>query len=237
MQVATNGAGIGRAADRQNLFQQRGGQVEGDQRGPFGLQREPFWSRVLGEQPGQRAEGLARPRVAATAVKTRTDQWDGAKCRAELDLVSPLAQLLAPTECAAFVSSQKARRLGRDHSFLDAGQHSFGLSERQADRLQPAVSLVELQNLILTDHAVIVCNNPERDLDTHARPKGCLPKRSADPPEPPSTTPDLPCFDMLPTASAWPRPSATAAWRSAMAYSGVSWKRSVKDHCRSTFRV
>jgi hypothetical protein len=37
VQVAANSAGIGGAADRQDLFQQLGSQAEGDQRGPSGL--------------------------------------------------------------------------------------------------------------------------------------------------------------------------------------------------------
>src|SRR3954468_11316217 len=41
------------------------------------------------------------------------------------------------------------------------------------DRLQPVVALVEMQNLVHADHAVVVTNDPELDLNTHAHPNGC----------------------------------------------------------------
>src|SRR3954464_11962430 len=41
------------------------------------------------------------------------------------------------------------------------------------DRLQPVVAPVEMQNLVHADHAVVVTNDPELDLNTHAHPNGC----------------------------------------------------------------
>jgi hypothetical protein len=55
VQVAANGAGIGGAADRQKVFQQLGGQAEGNQRGPFRLEINQFRGGALGEQLAQRA--------------------------------------------------------------------------------------------------------------------------------------------------------------------------------------
>jgi hypothetical protein len=69
---------------------------------------------------------------------------------------------------------QEARCLGGDHALLDAGQQGLGLDERQADRLQAVVTLVEPQDFVIADHAVIVRDDPELELDTHARPTGCL---------------------------------------------------------------
>jgi hypothetical protein len=43
------------------------------------------------------------------------------------------------------------------------------LGERQAERLQPVVGLVEQQKLgVVADHAVVLRDNPELNLDTHA---------------------------------------------------------------------
>jgi hypothetical protein len=81
VQVAANSAGVGGAADRQNLFQQLGSQAEGNQRGPPGFQIQQFRSDVLGEQLAQRAEGLTGRRLTATAVKAvqRDDAEGGTK--------------------------------------------------------------------------------------------------------------------------------------------------------------
>jgi hypothetical protein len=68
---------------------------------------------------------------------------------------------------------QEVRRPGGDDPFLSAGQHRLDLIERQPDRLHAVVALVEMQNLVRADHAVVVTNDPELDLDTQARPNGC----------------------------------------------------------------
>jgi hypothetical protein len=44
------------------------------------------------------------------------------------------------------MSVEKARRLGGDHALLNAGHYGLALAERQPDRLQPVVALVEIQN-------------------------------------------------------------------------------------------
>jgi hypothetical protein len=49
----------------------------------------------------------------------------------------------------------------------------ISVAKRQPDRLHAVVTLVEMQNLVRADHTVVVTNDPELDLDTHARPKGC----------------------------------------------------------------
>src|SRR3954469_3739047 len=84
-----------------------------------------------------------------------------------------LAQQTTAAEITAPMPRQKTCRLGGDHACLDAGQHRLGFVERQTDPLQPVVALVDLQDLALADHAVVVGDNPELDLNTHARPKGC----------------------------------------------------------------
>src|SRR3954454_14120662 len=69
---------------------------------------------------------------------------------------------------------QKTCRLGGDHASLDADQRRLSFIERQTDPLQSVVTLVEMHDLALADHAVVVGHDPELDLNTHARPKGCF---------------------------------------------------------------
>jgi hypothetical protein len=82
-----------------------------------------------------------------------------------------LAQQQAAAEITAPMPRQKTCRLGA--ASLDAGQCRLGFVERQTNHLQPVVALVEMQDLALADHAVVVGDDPELDLNTHARPKGC----------------------------------------------------------------
>ena len=49
--------------------------------------------------------------------------------------------------------------------------NSRGFIERQVHRLQPVLALVEMQDLVLANHAVVVADDPELDLDTNSRPK------------------------------------------------------------------
>jgi hypothetical protein len=84
-----------------------------------------------------------------------------------------LAQQRAAAEITAPMPRQKTCRLGGDHACLDARQHRLGFIERQTDHLQPVVALVEMQDLALADHVVVIGHDPELDLNTHARPKGC----------------------------------------------------------------
>src|SRR5690349_8615766 len=67
---------------------------------------------------------------------------------------------------------QKTCRLGG--ASLDASQRRLRFSERQTDHRQSVVTLVWMQNVDLADHAVVVGNDPELYLNTHARPKGCF---------------------------------------------------------------
>jgi hypothetical protein len=83
-----------------------------------------------------------------------------------------LAQQRAAAEITAPMPRQKTCRLGG--ASLDAGQRRLGFIERQTDHLQSVVTLVEMQDLALADHAVVVGHDPELDLNTHARPKGCF---------------------------------------------------------------
>ena len=61
VQMLADGLGVGRAGDRQDVLEQSGRHAEGHQGGPAALQVEQFRRGVLGEQLGQRAEGLAVP--------------------------------------------------------------------------------------------------------------------------------------------------------------------------------
>src|SRR4051794_22685390 len=161
------------AADRQDVLQQAGGHTVGHQRGPARLEIEQLRGGMLGEEPGQRAEALGNPGLAEAAMKTWADQRDGAEGSAELDPAPPLTQKHSAAEITAPMPLQKARRLGTHHAFLDANQYGLGVGERQADRLQSVIVLVEMQDLVFADYTVVVADDPELDLDTHARPKGC----------------------------------------------------------------
>ena len=79
--------GVCGAGDRQDVPEQSGGQVEGDQRAPAALQIEQLRCCVVSEQLGQRAEGLAVRRVAATAVEAWTGEGDMAEHGAKDDRV------------------------------------------------------------------------------------------------------------------------------------------------------
>src|SRR5918994_7754770 len=112
----------------------------------------------------------------------------------------PLAQQLTAAEITAPMPRQKTCRLGGDHASLDAGQHRLGFVERQTDHLQPVVALVEMQDLALADHAVVVGDNPELDLNTHARPKGCHCRSASLSAGRAADHPHLPHFAMVPWA-------------------------------------
>src|SRR3954454_23532616 len=110
-----------------------------------------------------------------------------------------LAQQTTAAEITAPMPHQKTRRLGGDHASLDAGQHRLGFVERQTDHLQPVVALVEMQDLALADHAVVVGHDPDLDLNTHALvPKAATVEAPTYPPVAPQTTLDLPHIAMLP---------------------------------------
>src|SRR3954452_18462355 len=126
---------------------------------------------MLDQQRGQRADRLGLRRLAAAAVKTRAGERDRAERGAEVDRVWPLAAPWPAADRAAPMPGRIARRLGRDQALLNAGQQRLGLGERQAERLQPVVTLVEQQKLgVVADHALVLRDNPELNLDTHAHP-------------------------------------------------------------------
>src|SRR4051794_28359316 len=109
-----------------------------------------------------------------------------------------LAQQRAAAEITTPMPRQKPCRLGGDHASLDADQRRLGFVERQTDHLQPVVALVELQDLALADHPVVVGHDPELDLNTHARPKGCHCRCDYLSTDRAPIHPDLPHFAMLP---------------------------------------
>lgn len=107
-------------------------------------------------------------------MKARTVQRDGAEGSAEPAPARPFAQQQAAAETTIPMPRQKACRLGGYHASLDADQCCLRFIERQPNHLQPVVALVKLSDLALADHAVVVTDDPELDLNTHARPKGCF---------------------------------------------------------------
>ena len=97
-------------------------------------------------------------------MKARTVQRDGAEGGAKSGPARPLAEQPATAENTTPMPRQKTCRLGGDHASLDAGQRRFGFIERQTDHLQSVVTLVEMQDLALADHVVVVGDDPELDL-------------------------------------------------------------------------
>src|SRR3954453_4291404 len=108
------------------------------------------------------------------------------KARTEPGPARPLAQQRAAAEITTPMPGQKTCRLGG--ASLDAGQGRLSFVERQADHLQPVVALVELQDLALADHVVVVGDDPELDLNTHVRPTAVTVEATTYPPVTPQTT-------------------------------------------------
>jgi hypothetical protein len=50
---------------------------------------------------------------------------------------------------------------------LQAAEQLLGLGERQAERLQPAVALVQGKDLLVVDDVTVVGDDPELDLEAH----------------------------------------------------------------------
>src|SRR3954454_11224562 len=59
-----------------------------------------------------------------------------------------------------------------------------------------------MQDLVLADHAVVIADDPELDLDTHARPKGCYCQSANLSADTIADHPHLPHFAMLPLSTA-----------------------------------
>jgi len=83
-----------------------------------------------------------------------------------------LAQQRTAAEITAPMPRQKTYRLGGDHASLDAGQRRLGFVKREADHLEPVVGLVEVENLVVADHGVVVADDAELELNTHGRSPG-----------------------------------------------------------------
>jgi hypothetical protein len=133
VQVAADGLGVGRVGDRQDVLEQGSGHAEGDQGCPAALQIQQLRGGVLGEQFGQRAEGLAVRWLAATAIEARTRKGDIAKHGAKDDRVLSFAAQLTATGWTAAVPADEGRRLGGDDLLLQALLQDFALTDRQAN--------------------------------------------------------------------------------------------------------
>src|SRR4051794_13807588 len=112
-----------------------------------------------------------------------------------------LAQQRAAAEITAPMPRQKTCRLDGDHASLDAGQRRLGFVERQTDHLQPVVALIEMQDLALADHAVVIGHDPGAGSE-YACSSQRLPLSMRLPirrwrPKPPPTSHALPCSVVL----------------------------------------
>jgi len=139
---------------------------------------------VLGKQRRQRAEGLARCRLAGAAVKAWADQGDSAERGAEQKAAAALK--VPTTLLAVSMPRQETRRLSRNEARLRTGQHALRLLQRQADFLELVIALVKAGNHVLAEHGVIIGDDPELDLNSHGLSQGsmadklqptCLPQR------------------------------------------------------------
>src|SRR3954464_3153526 len=127
---------------------------------------------MVGKQPRQRAEGLARCRLAAAAVKAWADQGNGAERGAEQKAAASFALKVPTTLLAVSMPRQETRRLGRNQVYLRTGQHGLRLIKRQADLLELVIALVKAGNHVLAEHGVIIGDDPKLDLNSHGLSQG-----------------------------------------------------------------
>ena len=85
VQVVADGRGVGRASDRQDVPEQVDRHPVRHQRGELAFQVQQFRRGVLGQQRGQRAEGLGLRGWQPQWIKARAGQPDHAEGRAEGD--------------------------------------------------------------------------------------------------------------------------------------------------------
>jgi hypothetical protein len=57
------------------------------------------------------------------------------------------------------------RRLGLDHGVLEPAEQILGILQAQADRLEPVIALVELQDHPIPDYGVIVADDAKLKLN------------------------------------------------------------------------
>ena len=169
VQVLADGFGVCRVGDRQDVLEQGGGQAEGDQRGPAALQIQQLRRGVFGEQLGQRAEGLAVRRLAATAVEAWAGEGDIAEHGAKDDRVLSFAAQLTAAGRTAAVPADEGGSLGGDDMLLQALLQGFALADRQANGFQLMVALLETQDLAVGEHGAIVADDPKLKVNVHGR--------------------------------------------------------------------
>jgi hypothetical protein len=56
-------------------------------------------------------------------------------------------------------------RLGLDHGTLEPAEQILGVLQAQANRLEPVIALVELQDHLIPDHGVIIADNAKLKLN------------------------------------------------------------------------
>ena len=169
VQMLADGLGVGGAGDRQDVLEQGGGHAEGDQRGPAGFQIQQLRGGVFGEQLGQRAEGLAVRRVAATAVEAWTGERDIAEHGAKDDRVLSFAAQLTTAGRTAAVPIDEGRRLGRDD--MRAAGNSAGFCSRRStgQRLRAGGRSSRDAGSLIGEHGAIVADDPKLEVNVHGR--------------------------------------------------------------------
>ena len=58
-----------------------------------------------------------------------------------------------------------SRRLGFDHGVLEPSEQILGVPQAQANRLEPVIALVELQDHLIPDYGVIIADNAKLKLN------------------------------------------------------------------------
>ena len=99
------------------------------------------------------------------------EAWAGerhvAERGAEGQGVAPLAAQGTATDRAAAMPGDMGGRLSLDDAPLQVAEQGLALAERQADRLDPLVILLQGEDLLVADRLALVGDDPQPDFEAH----------------------------------------------------------------------
>ena len=84
---------------------------------------------------------------------------------AEDDRILSLATQTAAAGGAAAMPVDVGCRLGFDHGVLEPAEPILGVLQAQANRLDPVIALVELQDHLIPDHGIIIADDAKLKLN------------------------------------------------------------------------
>ena len=87
----------------------------------------------------------------------------------EDDRVLPLATQTAAADGAAAMPVNVGCRLGFDHSTLEPAEQILGVLQAQANRLEPVIAPVELQDHLIPNYGVIIADDTKLKLNAQGR--------------------------------------------------------------------